>query len=136
MMTSNGCRSNLVATSATSSTSRITLVENDPKFIANNELTSCDTDKAIIDHPPRTLWVDRLLAMFCVKSASSKLPIISKEYIKPETLEESEVCWQVPVFLFFRWVHHNFLDRLSSRVNLTNVITSLVSCNLLCYDLG
>jgi len=89
-MTTNGCRSNSVATSARSSKSRTTLVENDPKFVASSELTSDDTYGPFIDHPPRNLWVDRLLAMFCIKSSSSPLPITATEHIKPEKLEGAE----------------------------------------------
>jgi hypothetical protein len=92
-MTSNVYRPNLVATSVRSSKSRITLAENDPKFIANNDLASGDAaPENIIDNPPRTLWIDRVLAMFCAKLSNSTLPIIEKEYVKSERLEGSEVC--------------------------------------------
>jgi hypothetical protein len=91
-MNSNDYRSNSVAASARSNKSRTTLVDNDPSFITNNKLRSGDTYKAIIHNPPRNIWVDHLLAMFCVKLSSSTLSTIRKEYVKPETVKGSEVC--------------------------------------------
>jgi hypothetical protein len=91
-MTTNGYRSNSAATFSRSTRSRTTLVENDPKFVASSELTSSNIYGPIIDRRPRNLWVDRLLAMFCIKLSSSPLPITGKEHIQSEILEGTEVC--------------------------------------------
>jgi hypothetical protein len=93
---SNRRRSNLVAASARSSKSRVTLVDNDLDLTANNESISDNTYEVVTCHPPKYTFVDRLLAVFCVNGSKSKQPIMRKEYMQPKTLEGSEVCQQVP----------------------------------------
>jgi hypothetical protein len=93
---SNRHRSNLVAASARSSKSRVTLVDNDPNLTANNESISDNTYEVVTYHPPKYTLVDRLLGVFCVNGSKRKQPIMRKEYVQPKTPEGSEVCQHVP----------------------------------------
>jgi hypothetical protein len=111
-MPSNRYPSNSGAASAQSIPPRTSLAEDDLSFIAKKDLRSGDANEGIINRPPKIPWLDHLLAIFCVKSSSSTLPINAKEYPKQDTFDWHEVCWQASVFLPLRYVCHNILARL------------------------